>query len=351
MLSLLTGLLNEIWRTFNDAAFYIITGVVVAGLIQAFVDSAAIAKKLGKPNFGSVLLAALIGVPLPLCSCGVIPTAISLRKSGASKGSTLSFLISAPETGVNSIAISYAMLDPLMTIFRPLSAFITAIVAGIGENLFGKNEEAAYTEKAAECKHCQMEAAQNSAKRSFLQKLKYGMKYAFVDLMGDITKWLIIGIVVGGMISYFAPPDLVSKFLGADIKAMFLMLLIGIPLYICASASTPIAAALIAKGMSPGVALVFLLAGPATNLAGILAVNKFLGKRSVIIYLFSIAVCSVLLGLLLNYIYQASGINIKTILGHACDMQPDHIKTVSAVALALSMAYSLWRTRRKICSA
>jgi uncharacterized protein len=347
---MITGLLKEIWSTFDAAALYIIFGIVVAGLIQAYIDSKRIAKQLGKPGLRSVLLAALFGIPLPLCSCGVIPTAISLRKNGASKGAVLSFLISTPESGINSIMMSYAMLDPLMTAFRPFSAFVTAIAAGVGENILGKRETQSVTQMEIGCKCCGSNDEHSPEKHAFFQKLRYGMRYAFVDLLGDISKWLIIGIVVGGMISYFTPADFISRFIGSDLKAMLVMLLIGIPLYICASASTPIAAALIAKGMSPGVALVFLLAGPATNIAGILAVGKFLGKRSAVIYLCSISLCAVLLGLLLNFIYQASGINISATLGHACDMLPGYIKTVSALVLALSMAYALWRARKKSCA-
>ena len=342
-----TDLVQEIWSTFDGAAFYIIFGIVVAGLIQAFIDSKRIAKQLGKPGVRSVLLAALFGIPLPLCSCGVIPTAISLRKNGASKGAVLSFLISTPESGINSISISYAMLDPLMTVFRPFSAFITAIVAGLSENIFGIREISPVIQSKVACKGCGSSDEHTPEEHNFIQKLRYGMQYAFVDLLGDIAKWLIIGIAIAGIISYFTPPNFIAKFIGSDFKAMLIMLLIGIPLYICASASTPIAAALIAKGMSPGVALVFLLAGPATNIAGILSVGKFLGRRSAMIYLLAISACSVLLGLLLNFIYKASGIKISATIGHACDMLPWYIKTFSAVILALLMAYALWAKRKQ----
>ena len=346
-MQVILGLFKEIWSTFDNAALYILFGIFVAGLIQAFIDNERIARQLGRPGLRSVFLAALFGIPLPLCSCGVIPTAISLRKNGASKGAVLSFLISTPESGINSIAMSYAMLDPLMTIFRPISAFITAIAAGISENIFGKKDEAAASPEKISCECCGTENKHAPADHKLIQKIKYGMSYAFIDLLGDIAKWLIIGIVIGGIISYFTPANFVERFLGSDFKAMLIMLIIGIPLYICASGSTPIAAALIAKGMSPGVALVFLLAGPGTNIAGILSVGKFLGKRSAVIYLLSISICAVLLGLLLNFIYRASGINIKTTLGHACDMLPQYIKMFSAIALLFLMAHALLRVKTK----
>ncbi|MDD5681125.1 MAG: SO_0444 family Cu/Zn efflux transporter [Candidatus Omnitrophica bacterium] len=346
MIDALINLTGTIWHTFDDASLYILFGIFIAGLIQIFVDKEKIAQHLGKPGIRSVVLAALFGVPLPLCSCGVIPTAVSLRKNGASKGSVLSFLISTPESGIDSIAISFALLDPIMTVFRPVAAFITAVIAGIGENRFGKTGEGVPIAPTNACECCGEDEKHEGHNHTLAEKLRYSMRYAFVDLLGDIAKWLTLGIIIGGIISYFVPQTVIENFLGSGWRAMLVMLLIGIPLYICASASTPIAAALIAKGMSPGVALVFLLAGPATNIAGILTVGKFLGKRSVIIYLASIAVCAVGLGILLNQIYFIYGIDIKTTLGKAGEIFPHYIKTISAVILILLMINSVAKSKR-----
>ncbi len=345
MVFVLMSLIKEVWHTFDDASLYILFGIFIAGLIQMFVDKDKIAKHLGRPGFKSVFLAGVFGVPLPLCSCGVIPTAVSLRKNGASKGAVLSFLISTPESGIDSIAISYALLDPLMTVFRPIAAFVTAIVAGISENIFGKKGEESAIQQATICECCG-EEERGHHNHSFAQKFRYAMHYAFVELLGDIARWLTLGIVIGGIISYFVPQSFIENFLGSRWQAMFVMLLVGIPLYICASASTPIAAALIAKGMSPGVALVFLLAGPATNVAGILAVGKFLGKRSVAIYLASISICAVVLGLLLNQIYFISGIDVKTTLGKAGDILPHYIKSISAIVLIILMVNGIFQLKR-----
>jgi len=273
---ILIDLAKEIWHTIDEASLYILFGIFIAGLIQMFVNKDKIVRYLGGQRLKSVLLAAVCGIPLPLCSCGVIPTAISLRKNGASKGATLSFLISTPESGVDSIAISYALLDPIMTIFRPLAAFVTAIIAGIAENIFGKKEKGPISQQVDSCIFCNEEDKGHN--HSLIHKFKYGMRYAFIDLLGDISKWLMLGIVIAGIISYFVPQSIIENYLGYGWQAMLIMLIVGIPLYICATASTPIAAALIAKGMSPGVALVFLLVGPATNIAGVLSVGKFLGK-------------------------------------------------------------------------
>ena len=349
-MDILTGLIKEIWHTFSTAAPYILFGTFMAGFIHIFFDREKVVKHLGKPGFKSVFLAALFGIPLPLCSCGVLPTAMSLRKNGASKGATLSFLISTPETGVDSIFLSYALLDPLMTVFRPFAALITALTAGISENLFGKKEKPVAAPKEEKCVFCEEEGHGHSHSHSFFNKFTHSMEYAFVDLLGDIAAWLALGIIAGGVISYFVPPDLIKNYLGYDLPAMFIMLLIGIPLYICASASTPIAAALIAKGMSPGVALVFLLAGPATNTAGIITVAKFMGKRTVAIYLLAISVCAVGMGLLLNYVYKTFHINIMTGLGKGSHSHMAHDASLIAGPLLIILMINAYR-RKIACPA
>jgi len=339
----LTNLLLEIWHVFNEASIYILFGLFLAGLIHAFIKKDKIARHLGKNNFQSVLKAALIGIPLPLCSCGVIPTAMGLRKSGASKGSTLSFLISTPESGIDSLALSFALLDPIMAIFRPIAAFFTAITAGVSENIFGLDKDKHVKESEQSCSSCpDDEVINDEHHHSFKQKFQSGMKFAFWDLLGDIGKWFAIGITIAGVISFFVPDSLISNYLSSGWQAMFLMLLMGIPMYVCASASTPIAAALILKGMSPGVALVFLLVGPATNTATILVIGKALGKRSAIIYVLSIAICAVLLGLLLNQIYFMASIDIQTTLGKAGEVIPHSLKIVSSVILLILLA-NVWR--------
>ncbi|MDD5546518.1 MAG: SO_0444 family Cu/Zn efflux transporter [Candidatus Omnitrophica bacterium] len=346
MMEILTGLIKEIWHTFSTAAPYIIFGTFMAGFIHIFFDREKVVKHLGKPGLKSVFLAALFGIPLPLCSCGVLPTAMSLRKSGASKGATLSFLISTPETGIDSIFLTYALLDPLMTVFRPFAALITALVAGISENLFGKKEKPAAAPKEEKCVFCEENGHEHAHAHSFFSKFAHSMEYAFVDLLGDIALWLTLGIIAGGVISYFVPASLIENYLGYDLRAMFIMLLIGIPLYICASASTPIAAALIAKGMSPGVALVFLLAGPATNTAGIITIAKFLGKRTVVIYLLAISACTIGMGLLLNYIYKTFHIDIMAVLGKGSHM---HLaQDAGLVAGPLLIILMINALRRKI---
>ncbi|OGS08311.1 MAG: hypothetical protein A2270_10800 [Elusimicrobia bacterium RIFOXYA12_FULL_51_18] len=338
-----TGLLTEIWTVFQEASFYILLGMFVAGLIEMFLNEEVIARHMGKRDLKSVLWAALLGVPLPLCSCGVLPAAVSLKNKGAAKGATLSFLISTPESGIDSIVLSFALLDPIMAFFRPLAAFTTAVLAGTAENLFGvaEAEKPSKSKRTPACACCH--TGDKKAKQGLIEKFKAGMEYAFVEMLGDIGKWLVFGIVAAGIISYSFPQSFIERYFGSGWLSMLLMLIVGIPMYICASASTPIAAALIAKGMSPGAALVFLLAGPATNAAGIAVIAKLMGRRTVAIYLATISVSALAMGALLNQVYTFAGINPRAIIGRAGEMTPEWLGMISAVVL---MALTLNAARR-----
>lgn len=339
----LIGILNSSWQILLDASIFIIFGLFVAALIRAFISADTIVKYMGGRNMKSVFLAALFGVPLPLCSCGVVPTAIGLRRQGASKPATVSFLITTPESSIDSVAITYALIDPLMTIFRPIAAFITGIIAGLGEIIFGKKED----EKRAnthECPHCSVEKPMGELNEhndphhhSLGDRICSGFRFAFVDLLTDISRWFLIGVVIAGIISYAMPVSFIERYLGEGWLSMFIMLAVGLPLYVCATASTPIAAALILKGMSPGAALVFLLAGPATNAASLTVIADLLGKRTAAIYLISIAICAVLLGMFLNWLYSYLGINIHASIGHAHEMIPVWLKWATTVPLTVTM--------------
>ncbi len=345
MLEVLKEIVLATIQIFNEAAIYILFGFFIAGLLYIYYPKEKVVKSLGKKGFGSTFRAAVMGIPLPLCSCGVIPTALSLRKQGASRGATLSFLISTPETGVDSIAITYALVDPIMTVFRPMAAFLTAMFAGIAENIFVSSEDEASDIDSHQCSTCGNSDADNHT-HSHKVKFKKAMEYAFVDLVGDISKWLIIGIVLSGIISAAIPKGFFENYLGSGILSMLVMLVVGIPLYICATASTPIAAVLILKGLSPGAALVLLLAGPATNMATILVIGKEMGKKTLAIYLSSIAFMSIFFGLLLNQVYSYLGVNVLASVGKASEVIPGIIKIVGSVILAGLMAYSMSRRKR-----
>ncbi len=300
------GLLNEIWKTYISIAPYLFLGLVFAGLLHVIFKKDFVAKHLGKNNFFSVIKAAILGVPLPLCSCGVIPTALFLRKKKASKGATLSFLISTPQTGVDSIIATYGMMGPIFAIFRPLAAFITGIVGGLVTNFVEKKDEpeTLIIEEKFDCDTCDVEEPHS---HTVLERVTSGLNYAFVEFLDDITIQLIVGIIIAGFISFLIPDNFFADFGGGGFGGMLLMIAVGIPLYVCATASIPIAVSLILKGISPGAAFVFLVVGPATNAATITLISRALGKKLIAIYLTVISVFAILGGLLLNYIFDIVG--------------------------------------------
>jgi uncharacterized membrane protein YraQ (UPF0718 family) len=269
---------------------------------------------------------------------------VSLRKQGANNGATTAFLISTPESGVDSISITYALLDPIMTVARPLVAFFTATLAGIGENLFGNRYEnqriipdlSCPVDNCCDGQNCDPQTHRRH--HTSIEKIIAGIGYAFGDLWEDIARWFLFGVFLAGLITVLIPDDVFSRFLGSGLSAMLLMLAIGIPLYICATASTPIAAALILKGVSPGAALVFLLVGPATNVASLTVVTGILGKRATAIYLATIALSAVFFGLLIDQVYIGMGISAQALVGQASEVVPLWVQWVSAfLVLALSI--------------
>ncbi len=319
----------------------------MAGILKAFISDEFIGKHLGKNSFKTVIKASLLGIPIPLCSCGVIPAAAGLKKQGASKGATAAFLISTPETGVDSIAITYALLDPVMTILRPIAAFFTAIFAGALVNLTDKHEvEVIKSDLDTTCKNDSC-CSRTSKTESIRQRLTGGIHHAFTDLLSDIAGWLVAGILIAGVISSFLAPDFVSEYLGEGIFPMLVMLVISIPLYICATASTPIAAALALKGLSPGAAMVLLLAGPATNIATLTVVTKLLGKKVTAIYILSIVVCSLAIGYATNLLYAWMGLDITRWVASAGAEEHGIIYTASSIIFIALLIYNKIKSLKK----
>jgi len=334
------------WNIYQDAAPYILFGCLMGGLVYAFLSPERVAGHLGRGRFKPVVKAALFGIPLPLCSCGVIPAALSLRRMGASRGATSAFLITTPETGVDSIAVTYALLDPIYTVFRPVAAFCTGVTAGVLEVLFGEKEtSAAPSSDQGTCDKCHPAEPRPPApaRPTILAGLQRAVTYGLGDFLEDMSLWLLIGFLAAGVIMAAVPPEALERALGGGLPGMLIMLLVSIPLYICASATTPLAAALLLKGASPGAALVFLLAGPASNTAGIVMLARFMGKRSVAIYLASIAFCSLAFGLLLNHIYLWLGLNPRATVGAHHVAESGDFKLYCAVALGALILYHLIR--------
>lgn len=289
-MEIVISVLRESWHLLLEASVYILFGMLVGGLLKVFLNPSFVADHLGKGKFSSVIKAALFGIPIPLCSCGVLPAAASLKKQGANNGATTAFLISTPESGVDSIAITYALLDPIMTVARPVSAFVTAVAAGISENLLQTQKEEDWhrvIDRSCPIDNCcdgnECPPQEHSMHHTFTEKLWAGLKFAVDDLWGDLAGWFFAGLLLAGVISTIIPQELMTRYLGGGLHSMLIMLLVGIPMYICATASTPVAAALILKGVSPGAALVFLLVGPATNITSLSVLFGLLGKRATVI--------------------------------------------------------------------
>lgn len=271
----------------------------------------------------------------------MLPAAVSLRKQGANNGATTAFLISTPESGVDSISITYALLDPIMTVMRPFVAFVTAATAGIAENLFNPDftnnkiipDLTCPVDGCCDGVNCSPEVHKHH--HTFLEKLGAGVRFAVFDLWGDLAAWFFVGLLLAGLITVLIPDDVFGKYLGTGLPAMLLMLAVGIPLYICATASTPIAAALILKGVSPGAALVFLLAGPATNIASLTVLTGVLGKRATAIYLSTIAVSAVFFGLVVDQIYAWFGLSAQAMIGQASEIIPMWAGLIGTLILML----------------
>jgi uncharacterized membrane protein YraQ (UPF0718 family) len=332
-----------------DASPYILFGIAVGGLLKMFLSTGFIVRHLGRGRYSSVLKAALLGIPLPLCSCGVLPAAAALKKQGANNGATTAFLISTPESGVDSISITYALLDPILTVARPVAAFLSAMTAGLIENFVNPPSpeltmQASYACPVDNCcdgNDCPEE--DHKKHHNFFEKIGAGLRYAVNDLWGDLAGWFFVGILLAGIITALVPDNMIDSYLGGGLSSMLLMLVIGIPLYICATASTPIAAAFIIKGMSPGTALVFLLAGPATNVTSLSVLIGILGKRASGIYLASIAVVSVICGLALDMIYFKFGITASAVAGQAADIIPWPVKLSATTFLLVISIKPIWR--------
>lgn len=295
----LTAFLHALLALLLEMAPWLLFGFLAAGVLHVFVPGKIYRRFLAGRNFRSVFWAAMLGVPLPLCSCGVIPTGMGLRKDGASRGASVSFLISTPQTGVDSILATWALLGLPFAVIRPLTAFLTGIIGGTLVNHFVPEDSS--PEPVPECADENHSGEDPVRGASFLRKIGIALHYGFVEMMQDIGKWLTLGLVVAAGITVLIPDGFLAAlsektpFLG-----MLAILLLAVPMYVCATGSIPIAAALIAKGVSPGAAFVLLMAGPATNAAAMLIVGKVLGRKTLAIYLSAIFFGAIVSGLTID---------------------------------------------------
>ncbi|SJN55458.1 putative permease [Vibrio ruber DSM 16370] len=339
-----------------DAAFWLLLGLMIAGLLHTFIKSDRLGHHLKGHGFWPVIKAAILGIPLPLCSCGVIPAAVGLRRAGASKGATTAFLISTPETGVDSIAISYALLGPFMTIIRPIAAICSSIAAAAlvlsGEKAVARPEHSPEQQPSTCsasgtkendggcCCHQQKHPTGHQAPDSLWHRIWRGQVYAFTDLLSDLSLWLLVGLIISAGVVALVPYDALAEVSWGG-WAMVIMALIGVPMYICASASTPLAAGLLMAGVSPGAVLVFLLAGPATNVATLGIVRREMGWHTLGSYLTGVIGVAIGFGYLTNALVELWHIDIQGELGSSNELMPLWLAGLSGLVLMLLVGNDL----------
>ncbi len=278
----------------------------------------------------------------------MLPAAASFKKQGANRGALASFLISTPESGVDSIAITYALLDPIMTVARPLAAFVTGISAGFIENSISSEfiEDGTSPESDSAGNQTSPTVTGATDWKQRLAQFREGLQYGFTEVWGDIVLWFFVGLLLAGIIAVYLPEELSLLVLGGGIVSMLAMLLMGMPIYICATASTPIAAALLLKGASPGAVLVFLLVGPATNMTSLSVLFKILGKAGTMRYLLVIATVSVLFGLGLDRLYHYLAIEPRAVISEVRELVPYWLKLSSALILIVLSGVHFYRRYR-----
>lgn len=325
ILDLVERFVFETFRLFMEMSPYLLMGFLFAGLLHVLLGEKYIQKHFAKSGLWSTIKAAIFGVPLPVCSCAVIPLAESLRKDGASKSATMAFLVSTPSSGIDSIMATYALMGPVLAVFRPIASFLSGILVGIvthfkgGEN--GKETAADNT----------ITPAANGPKKK--KSLKEAFVYGFKVLPAEIAKWLVVGVIIGGAISAVVPANFGVKYLGTPFMNYLVILLISIPLYVCATGSIPIAASLMAKGVLPGAALALLIAGPATNSVTIAFVYKKLGKKVAFFYVISIVVVSVAAGLIFDALWKGTASSLDLVSAGGLHL-PHSFKMVCAILMA-----------------
>ncbi len=332
----------EIWNVLCEMSPYLLFGFLIAGILSVLISRQLVEKHLGEKGITSVVKASLIGIPLPLCSCSVIPVATSLKKSGASNSATSSFLISTPQTGIDSIFVTYALLGPVFAIFKPVAAFLSGILGGVLVSAFAREKD--FKQLSNNCPECKEKC---SVPEKSKNKIKDAFYHGFVTLPADIAKPLIIGLLIAGIMSALLPDNFFADTIGTGFVAMLVVLLFSIPFYVCATASVPVAAALIATGISPGAALVFLMAGPATNAATITTIWKIMGRTTAAIYLIVTALTAIVSGILLDKFFHISKeATLKASHFHG----PNSFEILCSILLIIVFAYTFimpWIQKRK----
>lgn len=318
----------------NEMSPYILLGFLIAGVMHAFIPQKTFARHLSGTGLKAVVKSALVGIPLPLCSCGVLPTAIAMHRNGASKAASTSFLIATPQTGVDSIAATASLLGPAFAVIRPIAALITAILGGVAVGKSERDEAASIVAAAAN-------DTEKTAEKNWKEKCLDALQYGYIDLVGSIGGWLVAGLVIAAWITVYVPADFFSILGSKPIYSMIAVLIIAIPMYVCATGSIPIALSLMLKGLSPGTALVLLMAGSAANFASFTLIAKEMGRKSAVIYLISIITGAIAFGLAIDYLLPArwfSPVTLQEVAGH--DIRFELFPTLCSALLAALLVFS-----------
>ena len=335
--------IHDTWQVIGSSSPYLFFGLFCAGLLHTLVSTTTVKKQLQKPGLWSVLKASLIGVPLPLCSCSVIPVGIALRRAGASRGAVASFFTSTPEIGADSFVLSYGLLGPFLAITRIVASFLSAFIVGISIDHFVAETPLDH-QTAQRC--CNNNNNGATSHPTLKEKINVIFSYGFGKILRDIANILVFGFIASGIISALVPETWFQDPSLTPVTSTLIMIAISIPLYVCATSSTPIAAALLAKGMFPGAVLAFLLAGPATNITAIIAFKKELGLRAMFIYIGGIFIISFIFGTLINLTYtQASSVFQIDHFGH--QHQLSLLENISGVIMTALLARSIWLNNKR----
>lgn len=332
-------LLNSLLYMLGAMSPYILLGFLIAGILHAFIPQQTMARHLSGTGWRPVVKAAMIGIPLPLCSCGVLPTAIAMRRAGASRASSTSFLLATPQTGVDSIAATWSLLGPAFAIVRPVAALFTALAGGLAVGAGEKSEE------PSQADHADASHGDNAVKKSFGEKCIDALRYGFVDLVSSIGGWLVAGLIIAALITVYVPEGAFTLLGRWPLMSMLVVLVVAIPMYVCATGSIPIAMSLVMKGLSPGTALVLLMAGPAVNFASCALVSREMGRRAALTYLASIIVGSILFGLAIDYLMPASWFDLPAGIhaAHSSASHFDFFTTSCTILLAVLLIFSFFR--------
>ncbi|UCG50956.1 MAG: SO_0444 family Cu/Zn efflux transporter [Candidatus Latescibacterota bacterium] len=360
----MTAIWNEILRILNESSVYLLVGFLLAGLINVLLARyRRITSLLTASGGRSVVLAAILGMPLPLCSCSVLPTALTLRRQGASKGATASFLVSVPETDIISIVLTLALLGPIMAVARPVAAMATAIVTGFVANRVdawagGARQRVTSGSTGKDATDApstdHLEPARGIHEKTVVEsppKRRWPARvihFGFVEMFDDIVGQLAIGIILAGVIVVWLPGFRLESIVSGSPLTYLVMLAIGIPVYVCATASTPLAVGLIAGGVSPGAALVFLLAGPATNIASLLVLGRQFGRRVLVGYISSIAVVSVIVGVLFDRLLGPATVMSQLSMPPMAEETTSVIQIVASIVFVTLLVLSFRRTRQPL---